>query len=218
MYLFTHLQWPHMPCIHFVYPWFILHPPRGYHNDYNTKNKCLHWSSVSINIRLFLVCSGHRGRPNRWGPERDDGQVFTWRLSISDALQTFLIFDHRFEALVGCACSRIAGESGSSKWRWGDERNWDEAGWREEEEEVEERCGERMMWLGEKTKIFFVGLLAILQTYPNFNHCGAARCWDGSVSQSLLTEMKDKHVITSWPSSFRLFLSRSAVSNKTLRQ
>lgn len=29
---------------------------------------------------------------------------------MSDALQDFLIFDHRFEALVGCACSRIAGE------------------------------------------------------------------------------------------------------------
>lgn len=50
--------------------------------------------TVSVNIisppaLFFSPHSGHRGRPNRRGPEGDDRQVFTWRLNMNDALQTF---------------------------------------------------------------------------------------------------------------------------------
>lgn len=61
-----------------------------------------------------------------------------------------------------------------------------------------------------------MGLLAILQTNPDFNYCCAARCWDGghcSVSQPLLTLMMDELVITSRPSLFFPFQKR-AVRNK----
>lgn len=54
--------------------------------------------------------SGHRRRQNRRRSKGDGRQVVTRRLKMNNALQTFY-FDHRFEALVGCACSRIVGET-----------------------------------------------------------------------------------------------------------
>lgn len=59
------------------------------------------------------VLSGHRRRPNRRRPEGDDRQVFARRVEEKRqrCLADSFHFDHRFEALVGCACSRIAGGS-----------------------------------------------------------------------------------------------------------
>lgn len=157
-----------------------------------------------------------------------------WQTSLRPAfkrdrcLADFFNFDHRFEALVGCACSRIVrgGKKNhdGTKRGWGDEMKWrgkkrqrkgNGEGWREEmkgrgrKNKMRERERERQRDSGEEKKNkrprFIMGLLAILQTNPDFNYSCAAGCWDGgsrSVSQPLLTLMMDELVINSRPSLF----------------
>jgi len=119
----------------------------------------MHWKCLGLSKHLlsFPLHSGHRGRPNRRGPEGDDRQVFTWRLNGNDALQTFLIFDHRFEALVGRACSRIAGENGSSMREWDDGKGNEKRPRMGLKDDEEKRGGEEVKkewWTLDKTKIY----------------------------------------------------------------
>lgn len=132
------------------------------------------WNSYMMSVINKIIYSslrsGHRRWPNRRCPKGDGRQVVTWCLKMNDALQTFY-FDQRFKALVGCACSRIVGETMARSEDKGKEMNgkkYVKIGW-------ESRGRARL----QKRQRFIMGLLAILQTKTHFNLCCAAWCWDG---------------------------------------
>lgn len=124
------------------------------------------WNLHTLNVPLFFLHSGNRGWPNRWGTEGDVRQVFAWGLNTTDALQTFY-FDHRFEALVGCACSRrIEGENDSTK-QWARikrKRTAHSRVWKHRREVREDMVKEWKKWKGRDSgRDLSLGLLAILQ-------------------------------------------------------
>jgi hypothetical protein len=85
---------------------------------------------------------------------------------MNNALQTFY-FDHRFEALVGCACSRIVGETMARSEDKGKER-----GGKILCEDWTRKQRKSLRKSPEKTEIYLVVADNLMK--PDFNFCCAA--------------------------------------------
>lgn len=159
--------------------------------------------------RSFLLHSGHRGRPDRRGPEGNVGQIITRCLKCHQCLaDVFNFWSPIWKPLTAVHVRGLQErKNGSSEcWQEDDERHteevWGGVG------------GERWRWtlrgcVCVKLPGFLVGLLAILQTESRFLTAGAQQDVEMAdtrlcISTSAGLKTMDELVISSRPSLFLL--------------
>lgn len=104
--------------------------------DKSVLDSCFPCHKHNVHVLFSPPCSCHWRRPNRRSSEGNDRQIITRRLSLNDAFQIFYFY-HRFEALVGCACSRTVtrmdGTKRIQRRQMGDLANEERRSWRDGE-------------------------------------------------------------------------------------